>query len=168
MNKPTSISQRILQAHCQSCTSQRFNQSFVKELANPTHNRLTNRTEEEHRTDNTGLAKVAVQCSADKFVVNQSLVLRINICGDNRHCAKRQTVICKCTKPQIKKTDKYKLHKLKWLNIDLYFAKKHETKSIIKKEFKNEKKKIGNAINKYCDNTKFLFTKQYKFLNNRF
>lgn len=49
------------------------------------HNRLTNRTEEEHRTDNTGLAKVAVQCSADKFVVNQSLVLRINICGDNRH-----------------------------------------------------------------------------------
>jgi hypothetical protein len=28
-----------------------------------------------HRT---GLAKVAVQCSADTFVVNQSLVLRIN------------------------------------------------------------------------------------------
>ena len=35
--------------------------------------------------DNTGLAKVAVQCSADKFVVNQTLVLRINICGENRH-----------------------------------------------------------------------------------
>jgi hypothetical protein len=34
---------------------------------------------------NTGLAKVAVQCSADTFVVNQSLVLRINICGVNRH-----------------------------------------------------------------------------------
>jgi hypothetical protein len=34
---------------------------------------------------NTGLAKVAVQCSADTFVVNQSLVLRINICGENRH-----------------------------------------------------------------------------------
>jgi hypothetical protein len=31
------------------------------------------------------LAKVAVQCSADKFVVNQTLVLRINICGENRH-----------------------------------------------------------------------------------
>jgi len=31
------------------------------------------------------LAKVAVQCSADTFVVNQSLVLRINICGKNRH-----------------------------------------------------------------------------------
>ena len=34
---------------------------------------------------NMGLAKVAVQCSADKFVVNQSLVLRINICSENRH-----------------------------------------------------------------------------------
>jgi hypothetical protein len=34
---------------------------------------------------NTGLAKVAVQCSADTFVVNQSMVLRINICGENRH-----------------------------------------------------------------------------------
>jgi len=36
-------------------------------------------------TANTGLAKVAVQCSADTFVVNQTLVLRINICGENRH-----------------------------------------------------------------------------------
>ena len=34
---------------------------------------------------NTGLAKVAVQCSADTFVVNQYLFLRINICGQNRH-----------------------------------------------------------------------------------
>ena len=44
---------------------------------------------------NTGLAKVAVQCSADTLVVNQSLVLRINICGKNRHlrqAAKRHTV----------------------------------------------------------------------------
>jgi len=32
-----------------------------------------------------GLAKVAVQSSADSFVVNQTLVLRINICGENRH-----------------------------------------------------------------------------------
>ena len=39
----------------------------------------------EARTANTGLAKVAVQCTADTFVVNQSLVLRINICGENRH-----------------------------------------------------------------------------------
>ena len=34
---------------------------------------------------NSGLAKVAVQCSADTFVVNQNMVLRINICGVNRH-----------------------------------------------------------------------------------
>jgi hypothetical protein len=39
----------------------------------------------EARTANTGLAKVAVQYSADTFVVNQTLVLRINICGENRH-----------------------------------------------------------------------------------
>jgi hypothetical protein len=41
------------------------------------------------------LAKVAVQFSADTFVVNQSLVLRINICGENRHlrqARKRQVV----------------------------------------------------------------------------
>ena len=35
-------------------------------------------------TANTGLAKVAVQCSAVTFVVNQSLVLRIKFCGENR------------------------------------------------------------------------------------
>jgi hypothetical protein len=39
----------------------------------------------EGRSANTGLAKVAVQYPADTFVVNQSLVLRINICGENRH-----------------------------------------------------------------------------------
>ena len=42
-------------------------------------------SEKEARTGNTGLAKVAVQCPEETFVVNQSLVLRINICGENRH-----------------------------------------------------------------------------------
>jgi len=37
------------------------------------------------RPANTGLAKVAVPFSADIFVVNQSLVIRINICGEKRH-----------------------------------------------------------------------------------
>jgi hypothetical protein len=37
------------------------------------------------RSHNTGLAKVAVQYPADTFVDNQTLVLRINICGENRH-----------------------------------------------------------------------------------
>jgi hypothetical protein len=39
---------------------------------------------------NRRLAKVAVQCSADSFVVNQNLVLRINICGENRHLRQAQ------------------------------------------------------------------------------
>jgi hypothetical protein len=39
----------------------------------------------EERTHNTGLAKVAVQCSADSFVVNQTLFLRIKFSGENRH-----------------------------------------------------------------------------------
>ncbi len=34
---------------------------------------------------NTGLVKVAVPCSTDTFLVIQTLVLRINICGKNRH-----------------------------------------------------------------------------------
>jgi len=34
--------------------------------------------------DNSTYKKLAVQCSADTFVVNQTLVLRINICGENR------------------------------------------------------------------------------------
>jgi hypothetical protein len=44
-----------------------------------------NQAGQEGQTPNTGLAKVAVQCYADTFVVNQNLVLRINICGENRH-----------------------------------------------------------------------------------
>ena len=46
-------------------------------------------TTEETAAANTGLAKVTVQYSADTFVVNQSLVLRINPesirDGENRH-----------------------------------------------------------------------------------
>ena len=44
---------------------------------------------------NTGLAKVAVHFSADTFVGNQSLVLRINLGAENRHlrqARKRQAV----------------------------------------------------------------------------
>ena len=73
MNKLTSTSQRILQAHCQSHTSQRYNQSFVKELAKPTHNRLTTKTEEEHRTDNSGFAKKRVQWLIEHSTSHQIL-----------------------------------------------------------------------------------------------
>ena len=60
-----------------------------KRAPKPTHQDTANMDghsdRRESTTGNTGLAKVAVQCSADTFVVNQSLVLRINICGENRH-----------------------------------------------------------------------------------
>ena len=46
-NKP-----HYLQAHCQNRTSQPSRLSFVKELAKPTHNRQTDKTKEEQRTDN--------------------------------------------------------------------------------------------------------------------
>ncbi len=40
--------------------------------------------EKERQTANSTYKKLAVQCSADTYLVNQSLVLRINICGKNR------------------------------------------------------------------------------------
>ena len=46
---------------------------------------MDTKTDRINTAGNTGLAKVAVQCSADKLVLNQSLVLRINICDVNRH-----------------------------------------------------------------------------------
>lgn len=79
---PFEISQPILQAHYQSPTSQHYNQSFVKELAKPMHNRQTTKTEEEHRTDNRRLVKKRVQCLNEalcfvsSFVVADSFVLR--------------------------------------------------------------------------------------------
>jgi hypothetical protein len=53
--------------------------------AKPTSDKDYNNSTDRTPAGNTGLAKVAVQCSADTFVVNQNLVLRINICGENRH-----------------------------------------------------------------------------------
>ncbi len=50
----------------------------------------------EARCPNITYKKLAVQCSADTFVVNRSLVLRISICAENRQllvAAKRQSVI---------------------------------------------------------------------------
>jgi len=46
---------------------------------------LTKYNRIESRTHNTGLAKVAVQSSADTFGVNQTFVLRTNFCDENRH-----------------------------------------------------------------------------------
>jgi hypothetical protein len=63
--------------------------SFAKEL--PSQRTKTLQTMDNRATTdrtpapNSGLAKLAVQYSADTFVVNQNLVLRINICDENRH-----------------------------------------------------------------------------------
>jgi len=46
---------------------------------------MTNTNNNRKAATNRRLAKVAVQYSADTFVVTQNLVLRINICGENRH-----------------------------------------------------------------------------------
>ena len=104
-----------LQAHCQSRTSQRYNQSFVKELAKPTQGEFQNIFSSpskkiktpDTQTDTTKTLKRNVDnglqgwwtegqlitaptknwrfsASYDSFVVNQTLVLRMNICGKNR------------------------------------------------------------------------------------
>jgi hypothetical protein len=83
-----------LQAHFIFCTDTKPTQKKIKRACKPTHGDSSKYGQtEQHRTKkpsgNTGLAKVAVQCSADTFVVNQSLVLRINPAemqdGENRH-----------------------------------------------------------------------------------
>jgi hypothetical protein len=62
---------------------------------------MTKLADERTTATNTGLAKVAVQCSADTFVVNQNLVLRINPesirDGENRHLrqARKRYTQCK-------------------------------------------------------------------------
>jgi hypothetical protein len=53
---------------------------------------------------NTGLAKVAVQCSADTFVVYETFVLLINICGESpalRVAAKRYVQAVCLSRPEI-------------------------------------------------------------------
>ena len=60
---------------------------------------------ERKTANNTGLAKVAVQCSTDTFVVNQNLVLRINICGENRHLRQARNRWRACEKNRIHNID---------------------------------------------------------------
>jgi len=48
----------------------------------------SNFNEKRRASPNSGLAKVAVQFSSHTFGVNLSLVLRINICGENRNLRK--------------------------------------------------------------------------------
>jgi len=49
---------------------------------------------EEMAAYNSTYKKLAVQCSADTFVVNQTLIIRINICGKNRQLRQSANVRC--------------------------------------------------------------------------
>jgi hypothetical protein len=51
-----------------------------------------------------GLAKVAVQFSVDTFVVDQTLVLRINIGGEDRHLRQAQKRYAQCHEDTIDNT----------------------------------------------------------------
>jgi len=74
-----------------------INAKKIKRACKPTHGRqckldTTDLRPEKTTTHNTGLAKVAVQCSADTFVVNQTFVFQIKFCGKSpalRVAAKR-------------------------------------------------------------------------------
>ncbi len=57
--------------------------SFAMQIPKPLTGKRFNYSVDRRPVCKTGLAKVAVQCSADTFVVNHSLVLRINICAKN-------------------------------------------------------------------------------------
>jgi len=79
-------SQRHSHTHCQVAPADPQAKTWQR-VCLP--NRTTTTTdkpadEKKHRTDNSTYKKLAVQWSADTFVVNQTLVLRINICGENR------------------------------------------------------------------------------------
>ena len=63
----------------------------------------------EAHTDNTDLAKVAVECSTDTFVVNQSLIIRFTIFGENRHLSQARISYGLCYKDKPTKKN-YKKH----------------------------------------------------------
>jgi hypothetical protein len=98
LNNTFDISPTLLVAHLHfyqhSKPSQKMQKSNQANAPQQTNSNRRATTEKEGRTHNRRLAKVAVQYSADTFVVNQTFVLRINICGENATFAKRQTVSC--------------------------------------------------------------------------
>ena len=91
-------SQRNSHTHCQAARSNAKTQAWQRVCLSNRKTKTTDKPtdEKEHRTDNTGLAKVAVQCSADTFVVKQTLVLRINISGENRHLRQARNRYSQC------------------------------------------------------------------------
>lgn len=72
--------------HCQAAQANAKTQAWRQRVSVPTLDQTDRKPtdEKEARCPNTGLAKVAVQCSADSFVVNQSSKLNFFI---NRNVA---------------------------------------------------------------------------------
>jgi hypothetical protein len=90
----TKVCKRATKANPKKIVFKKF--PTLKKIKNATHSRhsMTRQLNSDNGLQarwtetpapNSGLAKVAVQCSADNFVVTESSVLRINICGKNRH-----------------------------------------------------------------------------------
>ena len=79
-------SQRSSHTHCQAAQANAQPQAWQRVCLPHRTTTTTDKPadEEEHRTNNSTYKKLAVQWSADTFVVNQTLVLHINICGENR------------------------------------------------------------------------------------
>ncbi len=73
--------------HCQAAPANAQTKARQRVcLSNRTTKTIDKPTDEkEHRSGNSTYPKGGVSCSKDSFVVNQKLVLRINICGENRH-----------------------------------------------------------------------------------
>ena len=65
--------------------TRQFKDFFESEIMGETEfNRFKTKTEIRAAANST-CKKLAVQCTADTFSVNQSLVVGVNICGKNRH-----------------------------------------------------------------------------------
>jgi len=109
-----------------SHTSQPTSQSLQKSMPFQPHRHSDTAdkqtTKDRRAACNTGLAKVAVQCSADTFVVNQTLVLRINICGENRHLRQArnrwQKILTSVRVINFSKTEKFEAYGRKSRNSD--------------------------------------------------
>jgi hypothetical protein len=62
----------------------KHSETLLKSLTITTNQKNQRNRMKEAHTPNSTYKKLAVQCHADSFVVSESFVLRMNICGENR------------------------------------------------------------------------------------
>lgn len=83
-----------LQAHCQIPTSQRFNQSFVKELAMPTHGRqaiAANWTDKMIKNKNSQCLTSGHKTLGVKWLIERSVSHQSSVSGDRDAAPKSPT-----------------------------------------------------------------------------